>query len=81
MARTATPHFSASQNALENFETLRKYALSGTRKVQSLARDEGRNITIIKDGHIVEVEPNGNENRVSRVDSDDAFEPFGLSQS
>ncbi|ATG78003.1 hypothetical protein [Pseudoalteromonas sp. 1_2015MBL_MicDiv] len=70
--------YSAGKNALENFNTLASYAISGARKAKRRVHREGLTVTVIKDGYIVEVTPDGNEKVLKGVNSVDKFKPLGV---
>lgn len=81
MARIVTkPTHSAGKDALENFDTLANYAVSGARKAKRRVKDNGSVITIIKEGNVVEVHPNGTERVVQDVANVGRFEPLVASE-
>ena len=68
--------YSAGQDALENFDTLATYAVNGARKAKRRVLDSGHAVTVIKDGRVVEVQPNGCERTVRNVASSSSFKPL-----
>lgn len=67
--------YSAGQDALENFDTLAAYAASGAKKTKRRVLQSGHNVTVIKDGYVVEVMPNGEES-VRHVVNTGTFRPL-----
>jgi hypothetical protein len=77
MARTVLKaSYSAGQDALENFDTLATYAATGARKAKRRAHESGHSVTIIKDGTVVEVAPDGHTRAVRDVAAVGKFEPL-----
>lgn len=72
--------YSAGQDALENFQTLSTYAASGARKAKRRVHDSGLTVTIIKNGQVVEVTPDGHEKTVSDVAAVGRFKPLTASK-
>lgn len=68
--------YSAGQDALENFQTLATYAASGARKAKRRVLESGRAVTVIKDGRVVEVMPNGSEETIRDVATAARFKPL-----
>ena len=72
--------YSAGQDALENFQTLSTYAASGAKKAKRRVHENGLKITIIKNGHVVEIMPDGNEQTVRDVAAVARFKPLMVSK-
>jgi hypothetical protein len=73
---------SNSNNPLENFDKLRKYALRGSVLLKKQAKKKGIVLTIIREGIVYKVFPDGKE-RVLAVnknftDQSVIFEPIAL---
>lgn len=68
--------YSAGQNALENFQTLASYAASGARKAKRHVHESGHAVTVIKNGRVIKVTPDGREVSISTVDKLERFKPL-----
>lgn len=71
--------YSAGQDALENFQTLASYAATGARKAKRRVHENGHAVTVIKDGRVIKVMPNGREETISNVAKIDSFKPLTVS--
>ena len=77
MSRTVLKaKYSAGQDALENFDTLAAYAANGARKAKRRVLESGIAVTVIKDGRVVKVMPNGSEETIHDVTTAARFKPL-----
>lgn len=73
---TPRASYSAGQDALENFQTLSTYAASGARKAKRRIHENGLAVTVIKNGSIVKVMPDGTEVTIGAVANLNQFKPL-----
>lgn len=72
--------YSAGKNALENFQTLASYAATGARKAKRHVHESGHDVTVIKNGRVIKVTPDGREISISNVDNLDRFKPLTVAE-
>lgn len=76
ISKRATP--SNGKDPLENFAKLSDYASQGSDLIQQRAKKEGITITIMKNGKIFRIHPDGKEVEIvqSKQQKQNSFEPI-----
>ncbi len=68
--------YSQGQDILENFDRLATYAVNGAKKAKRRVLGSGLVVTVIKNGHVIQVNPDGREETIRDVNTVHRFKPL-----
>lgn len=71
--------YSNGQDTLENFDKLATYAVNGAKKAKRRVLGSGLIVTVIKNGHVIQVNPDGHEETIRDVNTVRRFKPLQVS--